>query len=57
MTNVKITNLWYGRRVNHLMVIADTRRFGPNEILYEGTLQGCLNYIHRHGIRNYKASF
>lgn len=57
MTNVKITNLWHGNRQRHLLVIADHPRFGASEILYEGTLAGCLEYIHRHGIRSYKASF
>lgn len=57
MTNVKITNLWHGNRCNHLLVIADTARFGKGEIMYEGTLAGCVAYIHRRGIRNYKASF
>lgn len=57
MTNVKITNLWYGNKANHLFVIADSERFGKNTIMYEGTLAGCIAYIHRYGIRSYKASY
>ena len=57
MRNVKITNLWCGNRINHLLVIADTERFGLGEIMYEGTLAGCVEYIHRHGIRSYKACY
>lgn len=38
-------------------VTKNTARFGAGEILYEGDLAGCLRYIHRHGIKSYKASF
>ena len=57
MTNCKITNLWQGNRANHLFVIADSERFGKNEIMYEGTLAGCVAYLHRYGIKSYKACY
>ncbi len=57
MTNIKITNIWMGIRRNHLMVIADTERFGPGEIMYEGTLAGCVRYIHQHGGKSWKAAY
>lgn len=58
MENAKITNLWYGNRIKtHFIVIADTNRFGKNEIMYEGTLAGCVAYLHQHGIHSYKAAY
>lgn len=58
MTNVKITNVRHGIRVRtHLLVIADSKRFGKAEIMYEGTLAGCIGYLHRHGIMSYKANY
>ena len=57
MTNVKITRLWGGITHKTLFVIADTERFGKNEIMYEGTLRGCIAYLHRYVIRSYKANY
>jgi len=58
MKNIKITNLWYGNRTKtHYMVIADSQRFGDNEIMYEGTLSGCILWLRRKGINSYKAAY
>lgn len=58
MKNVKITNLWMGNRCRtHYFVIADTERFGDNEIMYEGPLAGCIAYVHRFGIKSWKAAY
>lgn len=58
MENVKISNTWYGNRIRiHLIVVADSERFGKNTIMYEGSLDGCIRYLRRHGIYSYKANY
>lgn len=58
LSNVKISNTWQGNRIRtHLVVIADSKRFGKGTIMYEGTLAGCVGYLHRHGVKSYKANY
>ena len=58
MTNCKITNLWCGIRYKQsFFVIADTKRFGKGEIMYQGTLSGCESYLYKNGINSYKACY
>ena len=57
MTNCKITNLWQGIRYRSFFVIADTKRFGESEIMYQGTFGGCESYLYKNGINSYKACY
>ena len=58
MTNVKITNVRNGIRIRtHLMVIADSVRFGKDAVMFEGQLFECEKWLFRKGIMSYKANF
>lgn len=58
LSNVKISNTWQGNRIRtHLVVIADSERFGKGTIMYEGTLYGCVRYLRKHGVKSYKANY
>lgn len=44
MKNIKIERVNNGT-ITYYTVVADSERFGNNEIMYEGTLEGCKKYI------------
>ena len=50
MENIKIESVDNGS-IKYFTVVADTERFGINEIMYEGTLEGCKKYIKNAGYK------
>lgn len=50
MKNIKIERINNGT-VTYFTVVADSERFGKDEIMYEGTLAGCKKYIKNAGYR------
>ena len=55
MENVRITSqhrcCYVGnRKVEYFDVIADTKRFGKNEIMFQGSWKECLAYLEENGI-------
>lgn len=55
MTNVRIKSqnrscYVSGKRYEYYDVIADSERFGKNEIMCQGTWADCLRYLKEHGV-------
>ena len=50
MKNIKIERINNGS-ITYYTVVADSARFGKNEIMYEGTLAECKKYIKAFGYR------
>lgn len=53
MKNIKIESQgrkgYNGRYIEFFNVIADTERFGKNEIMFQGTFDDCVKYLKREG--------
>lgn len=50
MKNIRIERINNGV-ITYFTVVADSERFGKDEIMYEGTLEGCKKYIKDAGYR------
>jgi len=62
MENIRVKaqgrKVWNGSRAVELYdVIADTERFGANEIMYQGDFDGCMDYLKREGYDYTRAAF
>lgn len=47
MENIKIER----HNDNYFCVTADTKRFGKNAVMFQGTFEECKRYIKKHGIK------
>ena len=50
MKNIRIKRINNGV-ITYFTVVADSERFGKDEIMYEGTLEGCKKYIKTAGYK------
>lgn len=62
MENIRVKaqgrKVWNGSRAVELYdVIADTERFGANEIMYQGDFDGCIAYLKREGYDYTRVAF